>query len=318
MDENPKATYRQSSRELAEAELIRFVHNPGLAELASLYGVNKLPEDRTEKIAVLQAIAAKNWDFRKGKERQEVDWDNHYLDQEGSLQRNTVFAATDKLGLVQNTEPKNKHPNTLAILGGDNHAPFDRLKYGLSIVEDFDQLVFLGSSRKLSGTARTNAADYAPNAKTEFELGCGAIDKLLSAKVIDDIIVESEGDSLGLRLYEFERNDEVKYGFALNTPYRVGSDRHRATTYDNYRFFVYRVELDKNPDHSVVAVTTGLYTAEQQIPAIQELTLPYGTSVETVGYSAEYVGNIIKPTQLLQEIKAAIDAAVRLNKVLIA
>ncbi len=61
-------------------------------------------------------------------------------------------------------------------------------------------------------------------------------------------------------------------------------------------------------------MTTGFYTQGQGIPAVQELTLPYGTHVETIGHDAAYSGMVRKPSQLLQETKAAIDAAVRLQQ----
>jgi hypothetical protein len=48
--------------------------------------------------------------------------------------------------------------------------------------------------------------------------------------------------------------------------------------------------------------------------AQQKLTLKYGTSVETIGHSSDYSGAKRKPSQLLQETKSAIDAAVRLQE----
>ena len=86
-------------------------------------------------------------------------------------------------------------------MGGANKAPLDRLRYGLSVVDDFDQVVYLGSSRPVSDAEREKAADYAPDAQTEFDLGCGAFEKLLGAKVVDEISIEKDGDTWGMRLY---------------------------------------------------------------------------------------------------------------------
>ena len=230
------------------------------------------------------------------------------------MQWNTIFAAADKLGLVQDTDPQNKRPNSLVILGGANKAPLDRLRYGLEHVDDFVQLAYLGSTRPVSDAEREKAKDYAPNAQTEFDLGCGAFEKLVGAKMVDEINEVRNGDVWGMRLYEFERNGEIKHGFVLSTPQQIGE--RRATTYDNYKFFADRAELAQDPDHTVVAVTTGFYTAGQHLPGVQELTLEYGTTVETIGHSAEYSGVTRKPSQLLQETKAAIDAAVRLQDAL--
>ncbi len=300
-----------SPENLAQVELDAFASNHGLAEMAGLFGMEELPATQQKKLAVLQELAAQHWDFRKGAERQAVNWDDELLDQEGSEQWSTIFKASDKLGLVKDSEPLNKRPNSLVILGGANRSPLDRLRYGLEQVEDFDQVAYLGSTRKVSDAERGKAADYAPDAQTEFDLGCGAFETLLGAKQIHEVSVVRDGDTWGMRLYEFERNGETKYGFVLSTPQTIGE--RRATTYDNYRFFADRAELAEHPDHTVVAVTNAFYTEGQHLPAIQELTLEYGTKVETIGYSAEYGGTVRKPSQLLQETKSAIDAAVRLE-----
>lgn len=310
MDEIDKSREAQTPEQLATTELDKFVGNEGLGELAALYGLD-LPEGTSDRLYALQQLGAEHWDFRKGAERQAVNWDEALIDEEGSEQHDAIFAAADKLGLVQDTEPKNKHPNSLVILGGANKAPLDRLRYGLEQVEDFDRVAYLGSSRPVSDAEREKAAEYAPNAQTEFDLGSGAFETLLGAKMVDEITIERDGDTWGMRLYEFERNGETKHGFVLSTPQMIGE--RRATTYDNYRFFADRAELADDPGHSVVAVTTGFYTQGQHMPGVQELTLPYGTTVETIGHSAEYSGVTRKASQLLQETKAAVDAAVRLD-----
>ncbi|HUY53116.1 MAG TPA: hypothetical protein VMV24_00895 [Candidatus Dormibacteraeota bacterium] len=314
MSENKKMETEKLSSpiELAQEQLESFVLNPGLVELAGLFGVEDLPEASEDKLAVLQDVAIQHWDFRKGAERQAVNWNDELLDQEGTIQWNTVFEAADKLGLVHDSEPVNKHPDYLVILGGANKAPFDRLRYGLSVIEDFDQIVYLGSSREVNDTEREKAKDYAPDAKTEFDLGSGAFETLLGAKLTDERTIVRNGDTWGMRFYEFEVNGKTKTGFVLSTPQTIGEKR--ATTYDNYKFLVGMAELDKNSDKTVVAVTTGFYTKGQHLPAVEELTLPYGVQVETVGHSAEYSGVVRKPSQLLQETKAAIDAAVRLEQ----
>lgn len=315
MSENKKFQDSIDNKEqLARQELDAFVQNPGLTEMAELFGVNDLPTDQKQKLQVLQDIATQHWDFRKGAERQATDWNDDLLDKEGSEQWDVVFEAADKLGLVKDTEPVNKTPDFLVILGGANRAPLDRLRFGLEHVDSFGQVAYLGSSRPVSDAEREKAADYAPDAKTEFDLGSGAFEKLLGARMVDEISIERDGDIWGMRLYEFEKDGETKHGFVLSTPQQIGE--RRATTYDNYKFFADRAELAEHPDQTVVAVTTGFYTAGQHLPAVQELTLEYGTKVETVGHSAEYSGVVRKPSQLLQETKAAIDAATRLQSAL--
>lgn len=294
----------------ARAELDTFIENPGLDELANLYGVDELPRNPDERLTALRNIAANYWNFRAGAERQAVDWDVAALG-EGSEVWNAIFAAADKLHMVQNSELTNKRPKYLAILGGANKAPRDRLKYGIEATEDFEHVVYLGSSRKVSDAEREKAKEYAPHAQTEYDLGSGAFETLLGARLVDDYTVERDGDIWGTRVYEFEHNGVTKTGFVLSTPTTIQG--RRATTYDNYKFFADRAELATDPDATVAAVTTGFYVPGQHLPAVQELTLPYGTPVETIGHSAEYSGVQRKPSQLLQETKSAVDAAERLR-----
>lgn len=309
---------KELGREQAVEVLHNFVSNPGLAEMAGLFGVQEQPEADGEKLAVLQEVAAAHWDFRKGVERQAVNWNDELLDQEGSEQWHTIFEAATKLGMVESSTPANKNPDSLVILGGANKAPLDRLRYGLENVENFGLLAYLGASRPVSDAEREKAKDYAPHAQTEFDLGCGAFETLLDGRLVSEDRVERNGDMWAWREYEFEYKGETKTGFVLNTPQQIhdttaGTER-RATTYDNFRFFADRAELNNDPDHSVLAVTTGFYVPGQHLPAVQTLTLPFGTRVETIGHDAAYSGAVRKPSQLLQETKAAIDAAVRLQE----
>lgn len=301
---------KQTNETIAKQNLEAFIQSPALDRLAEMYG-NTLPETTVDRIEALSKIAENYWDFRKGAERQEVDWSDEQLDQEGSEQWNTIFTAADELGLVKDSEPINKNPNYLVILGGANKAPLDRLRYGLEAIDDCEHVVYLGSSRAISDAEREKANDYAPDAQTEFDLGSGAFEKLLGAKMTGEYTIERNGDTWGMRMYEYEMKGQKRTGFVLSTPQTIGE--RRATTYDNYKFFADRAELDTHPDKTVVSVTTGFYTRGQHLPAIQELTLPYGTTVETIGHSAEYTGVKRKPTQLLQEIKSAIDASKRLQ-----
>ncbi|HKR81497.1 MAG TPA: hypothetical protein VJR27_00660 [Candidatus Saccharimonadales bacterium] len=298
-------------QEMAHAELNKFASNEGLDDLANLYST-ELPQDTHDKLATLQELGVANWDFRKGAERQATNWDNAQLGEAGSPVWNAVFAGANKLGLVESGELQNKNPKYLAILGGANKAPLDRLRFGLESVDNFEHVVYLGSSRPVSDVEREKAKDYAPNAQTEYDLGSGAFETVLGGRLVDEFTEVRGDDTWGTRVYEFEHNGQTKTGFVLSTPTTIAG--RRATTYDNYKFFADRAELADDPDATVAAITTGFYSQGQHFPAIQELTLPHGTQVETIGHNAEYSGVQRKPSQLLQETKSAVDAAVRLEQ----
>lgn len=293
--------------ELALQELESFIANPGFSNLAQLFGESRLPSEPADRLVTLSEIAATHWDFRRGAERQATDWDIAELDDPDSDVWKIIFDSATGLNMVHSTVPTITEPSYLAILGGANKAPYDRLRYGLGVVNDPGQIVYLGSSRPVSDAERAKALDYAPGAQTEFDLGCGAIETLLGAQRVDEVSEVRNGDVWGVRYYEYERDGKTRVAFALSTPQIIGA--HRATTHDNYAFFANRAELTANPEETVVAVTTGLYVPGQHLPAVQQLTLPHGIRVETVGHDANYSGVVRKPAQLLQEIKTAIDRA---------
>jgi hypothetical protein len=295
----------------ANEQLTEFAYNPGLERLASLYGVEELPRAVDERLLTLQGVAAAYWDFRGGKERQAVNWDIEHLGQPGSKEWSAVFEAADELGMVRSGELIRRQPDYLVVLGGANKAPLDRLRFGLASVVQAGRLAYLGSSRPLSDTERKNVQGYAPYANTEFDLGSAAFESLLGAQVVDEVNENRDGDTWRMRLYEYKIDDNTKQGFVLSTPTTV--EGHRATTYDNYRFFADRAELSTSQPTTVASVTTSFYVPAQHLAGVQELMLPYGTKLETFGHSAEYSGVNRRPSQLLQETKAAVDAAVRLN-----
>lgn len=296
--------------EAARHHFEKFVYNPGLDDLAGLYGVPELPVGADARLATLRAIANQYWDYRRGFERQEVDWGALPTGHDSSMSQ-AILAATRKLGLVESGKPSNRRPDFLVILGSANLAPIDRLSYGLSSVENFNHLVYLGASRSVSQPEQTKVAAYAPNAVTEFDLGCGAFETVLGAKTIAEVNLLMENEPYRVRLYGFQHNGTQKYAWALNTPREV--NYHRATTYDNYRFFAHWANLEKNSADSVVAVTNAYNAHCQGFPGIQELTLPFGTTVETIGYGPASEPSFVSIPQLLQETKAGIDAAARLR-----
>lgn len=308
--------------EAADNELLVAAGSIGFDLLADLYGVEDLPTDTEERLMVLQGIAATHWDFRKGAERQQVEWDDATVDVEGSNAWEAIFSAGSMLGLVQDTTPIDDNPNSLIILGGANRAPFDRMRYGLENVANFGQVAYLGSSRPVSDAEREKTAEYAPEAVTEFELGVGALETLVQARKIDEttleIEIDGEASEGNLHTYELDFNGERKTALMVNTPLMINAPHmfgeRRANTYDNYRFFAGAAGLDEDSEHVAVAVTTGFYTAGQHLPGVQELTLPYNTELETIGHSAAYSGVTRKASQLLMETKAMVDAAVLLQQ----
>lgn len=298
-----------------DAGLEAFINEPQLANMAALFDDRELPATPYEKLGRLRQIAVEHWDSRKEKTRQQVDWAKANLAEEGSEAWDVIFEAADQLGLIESTVPTEKNPNWLIIPGGANKAPLHRLTYGLESVDSFGQLVYLGAGRNISDLEKENAAEYAPGAETEYDLGCGAFETLLGAEQMDEFTFEYEGNTWTKRVYEFERDGELRQGFVFGAPQKIDGERG-ANTHDMLRLFGEQAGMAEDPKQSVVIATNAFYSKFKDITAAQELTLAYGTPVETIGCSADYTGVKRLPSQLLQETKSAIDAAVALQDAL--
>ena len=303
----------ESARDAMERHLDDFVRNPGLDELAALYG-RELPADPDDRLDTLQELAAASWNYRKGATRQETDWSSE-LDDADSEHGRAIAAAADRLGMAASTKPERPYPDWLIIPGGANKAPLDRLNYGLTSTNP-GAVAYLGSGRLLSDDERTKAKGYAPEAKTEFDLGCAAVASIPGVRLIGETSEDRDGDVWRIRKYVFRFDGQWKEAYIIGAPAEVhdpdGTSR-AATTYDNFQCFADGVGMQ--PGMHVVVATTGLYVPEQHLPAVQVLT-PNGISVETIGHDAAFSGAVRKPKQYLQETKAAIDAAVRLRATL--
>lgn len=299
--------------ELVSYALESFIGSRGFDMLAELHGY-QLPQDYRGRLSVLQKLAAEQWDFRAGQERQAVDW--------GSGLDPQVEKAARLIGQVESTRPVNTRPKVGLVLGAANKAPYDRLRYlrGEAAV-DPDIVAYAGSSRPVSADERTRAQSYALHPNDEFDLGCGALQTVMDAHMIRGGALQHSGeDTRAWR--EFSYADPVtgvsRSAFALSTPFELtdGAKKRRATTYDNLEAVATDQRLDLQPGDSVVQATTQLYAPAQHIVALEVLTLGHGIYVETVGHDAAFSGVTRTTKQYLQEARSAIDAAVHLQATL--
>ena len=308
---SPETAVDEAGYERVVRELCSFISNPGLDELANLYATDISTYSTEQRLVALGSLASAHWDFRKGAERQSTDWSEERLNVIDSSQSRVIFSAAAKLGMVASSCAENKCPDYLVVLGGANRSPLDRLRYGMEQTDDFGQILYMGSDRPLGDAEKQKANDYAPGAETEYQLGVGAFTTYLGAEKIERARMLFEGETWGVELFDFALNNgEKKRAVAFNSPQMIGT--HRATTYDNYRFLARIATLHHHLRTTIVSVTTGFYVPAQHAPALQEITLPYGVTLETIGHDAGYSGANRTSTQLLQETKAAIDAHKRL------
>ncbi len=310
-------TYKQKSpswRVNAKAHALdylqRFAFNKGVEMIVDQYDTHFRHIKRfDERIDYLKGLAAQHWDYRKGRERYEIT-ETYEIDEPDSELGKIVFEGAAIADMGTSSRATLKHYSMLVILGGANRSPYLRLRFGLEQNVTYDTLVYLGSERKVLPPEYEKVKDYAPGAQTEFDLGIGAINTLM-AKQLD----ESGRGSYDVCTSEWHiARMQTKKGnpiFSLSSPPYLGGGRaNTADTYD----FLRRLEQEAlEPATNLLFATNSTYRYAQYFDAMREICLRTGADIETIGFDPAYAGLQFKPTQFLQELKAAADAAVRLR-----
>lgn len=301
------------AKELARSQIESFVNNEGLKSIASEFDPEFAKiEDEDEKLDKLQKIAADNWDFRKGRERQEVV-ETIDIDNPDSSIYHRINEGAVNMGMVGSSKPKSEYYDLIAIPGGANNSPYNRMRYALEQGVDYDMLVFLGSERAINDVEKAKVAHYAEDAESEFDLGTGAISKLLGEEVKDDDVFHVRDKAWRVAYFEHKNPEDSRSAFVISAPARVGAKR--ANTGDTYDFMRLLARDDLGPGKKVLLSTNAHFRPFQHFDAVRELTLKTGSEVETIAFEAGYNDMAEKkPSEILQETKSAIDAAAKLRQ----
>ncbi|HEU5187540.1 MAG TPA: hypothetical protein VFT87_03485, partial [Candidatus Saccharimonadales bacterium] len=115
-----------------------FANNPGVERIVDQfdrkYKTIKNPDERLDYLA---KFAGKHWDFRKDRERYEVT-ESHEMDEPESPVGKAVFEGARIAEMASTSGATLKHYSVLAILGGANKSPYNRLKYALEQPVTYD------------------------------------------------------------------------------------------------------------------------------------------------------------------------------------
>lgn len=300
--------WQQQAQDHATEYLHRFVNNPGVEQIVKQFDAHYLTiTDPNKRIDFLAALAAEQWDFRKGRERYEVT-EEYVIDAPDSVLGKIVFEGANYAEMASSSRASLKHYSILAILGGANMAPYYRLRYGLEQDISYDMLAYMGSEREVVEPEATITKDYAAGAKTEFDLGKGAINTLMANTLSDEGAYDVATSEWHIARLQTLNDVPI---FMLSAPPFLGVKRaNTADTYD----FLRRLEQESfNSTKNVLFVTGAIFRYAQYFDAVREISLRTGVDVEVIGYDQAYTGTSFKPSQFLQELKAAADAAVRLR-----
>lgn len=300
--------WQQHARDHATEYLHRFVHNPGVERIVKEFDPRYLAiQDTNQRIDFLAKLAAEQWDFRKGRERYEIT-EEFEIDAPDSALGKIVFEGSSYAEMASSSKASLKHYSILAILGGANMSPYYRLRYGLEQDITYDMLAYMGSEREVLAPEAAITKDYAAGAQTEFDLGRGAINTLMADTLSDEGMYDVATSEWHIARLQTKEGTPI---FMLSAPPFLG--QKRANTADTYDF-LRRLEQEAfNPTKNILFVTAAIFRYAQYFDAVREISLRTGVDVEVIGFNQEYTGNLFKPSQLLQELKAAADAAVRLR-----
>jgi len=166
----------------------------------------------------------------------------------------------------------------------------------------------LSGARPIADSEREATDTYAEGAVTEFDLICKGAERCFSLSKYkesryDDYNINS---SWAVRTYE-GRIPIISIAGPSTEP-----DKRRANSADTYKFFFERYRVEKGA--KLLLITGQIYVPYQQLEAIRTLALPYGVSVETIGFPSDWGGKLQgmhQPSNYLQEIRSTIQAMSR-------
>jgi|SRR5688572_2103934 len=310
MKSKKSPAWLSDARTHATDYLHRFANNPGVELVVSQFDTKfKLIKNPDERLDYLKGLAGEHWDFRKGRERYEVT-ESYKMDEPGNEVGKIIFEGSAIAEMGTSSEATLKHYSIMAILGGANKSPYNRLKYGLEQQITYDTLAYLGSERELPPAEKEEVKDYAAGAQTEFDLGKGAITSLMDKNLTEEGVGEYELATSEWRMTRLQTKQGAPIFLLSAPPYLGGRRANTADTYDLLR----RLEQESlSPVKNILFITGAIHRYAQYFDAMREICLRTGTDIETIGYDPPYMGKAFKPSEFLQELKAAADAAVRLR-----
>lgn len=303
-------------------EVDTWIGSPAFAELAA--GEGAAPSGTlAERLAYLDGFSAAAWDFR-GKaaresrsgyrERNQVD-----RDEVGGGREAQVLSSARALGLVDARPPARRHYQHVLVLGGLVRANLWRTAYAAHLIRTgaitTPDVTGLTAFRALARNEQDATQD-------EYHLldvfGRPARDT--EADVMEDSLIREFGlGSLTVHDHGGEEVQRFKVASAQTQDLRVSlvaapnpTSAQRADTGTTMRYWAQEV-AHIAPGDSILFVTSCIYVPFQHAVAVQNLGLPFGARVETVGVDHTVVDSQPLPqtfrgVNYLQELRSSIRA----------
>lgn len=277
-------------------EIRQFTQHPSLIKLMRSFGYIPPHEelDLGGKLAAQKIFTNDSWDFRKGKQRQEVKKQEFTPEQ-----TEAIMETAHELGMVEAIKPKKSKYDVAVIAGGGGMHPLWRTRYLQKCAVEVKKTYLLGSENEFIKTD-PQYKTYAPDAITEFDLMSRAAETVYGLSPEDGQTDHHTADE-DWKTRKYPSSDL----YVLSAPSSEPSLR-RANTADSYRFlskFIFDPAIE-----DVLVVTGSNFRTFQHFDALRMLGLPLGKNIETIGLDTRET-NYHHPQDYLQEINSTINSA---------
>jgi hypothetical protein len=301
------------------AETTHQIADPVFDGLArDVFDITLPPPDAPDRAEGLGMFAASHLEFRKGAERLRTDYNIPGLESD-SPKGKLALQYSARLGAMATTHAALPGYRVAGILGGFGVSSDIRLGFTLDQEArgvSLEHKVLLGSSRGLFADRREleSVAHFAPHAETEFDIQCAAVERRFSGVHYEEETLPAlyEAEELPrIRRYEVDGRPIS----VLRAPKPVELDR--AVTGHTIKLLLAYLGDKLGPDSAVLMSTHARFRPYQHLNGRLEIGVPGGAYVETIGFDVAYEqdGNgYIEPAKVLQEVKAFIDALLRLRR----
>ncbi len=301
---------------LLSEEIAEWVHSQPLRALVRRFGGEEPAGGLDAELAYLDDFTTRRWNFRRYKERNQVD-----AEAVTGADEQLVFAAADALGLLRPRPPMYQHYDKVVVLGGLVRTVLWRTGYAAHLVRHgvtTDAIDAISASRELARNEIDPSRDEykllslfgLPHRNFEWEV---MEDCLRRAFGLPAFTVERQSgpDATGPVRYRVASAEADANRVRLVVAPAYKSDR-RANTADGYRYWASEVS-GLQPGQQILAVTTSIYVPYQHAVALQNLGVPFTCGIDTVGVDFNVIDDspspqVFRGVHYLLELRSAIRA----------
>ena len=290
---------------------------PEVNSLITAWGLVGPTDEPAEFLEWLSAVADEHWDFRRGRERNQVGEIKF-----SEAQNQAIKDASTVLGLRTPTAPVRTHYDSIFVLGGLLRGCLTRWRTAKELVDaglDVTAIIGLGGTRVLTSDEVEQGELLGVGGTTEFEAMTAALRCTFSLRG-SSAHTAYDDPNLPNANWAITSFDSSTPRLAIVAAPSSEPEKRRANTADTIEWWLQ--QSGSAQQQSNLLITHQIYVPYQAAVAVCTLGLPKNTTVELVGVTktAEDLGEITQRFEqhnYLQEIGSTIRGYRQLRKALI-